>query len=348
MCGGNPAGWAYGFHNWKAGGAMHEYLAEGSGGRFLGFWSAIVLAAFSIAGPDFVALSAGEMKDPRRNVPRCAKATWYRIFLFCFLGTLGMGIICNSRDPRLLAALHDASVGSAASPWVIGIENLGIRGLASLINGLIVVSGWSCGNAMLYSASRTLYSLAMRGYAPSIYLRCTEAGNPVYCVLTVSLISCITFLVSTNDGATVFGWFVGLSTCAFVIAYTSMVVTYIGWYRALEAQGISRDTLSWKAPFMPYAAYFAAAFGCIVLVFLGFDVFSPFSASSFVTCYFGVAYSGIIYVGFKVIKKTRFVKAREADLWSGKEAVDLELLQWDVTDVDEKKTMMRRCWDAVW
>lgn len=72
MSGGNPKHWAYGFHNWSNGEVMHEYLGEGAKGRFLGFWSIMIYAAFSIAGPDFIALSAAEMKNPRRNIPRCA------------------------------------------------------------------------------------------------------------------------------------------------------------------------------------------------------------------------------------------------------------------------------------
>lgn len=37
MAGGNPRHDAYGFRNWNAG-AMHPYYAEGSTGKFLGFW----------------------------------------------------------------------------------------------------------------------------------------------------------------------------------------------------------------------------------------------------------------------------------------------------------------------
>lgn len=276
MCGGNPKHWAYGFHNWSNGEVMHEYMGEGVKGRFLGFWSIMIYAAFSIAGPDFIALSAAEMKNPRRNIPRCARATFLRIFIFYVLGSLAVGILCDSEDPRLLAALGDSSVGSAASPWVIGIENLGIHGLAGFINVLILISGWSCGNAMLYSSSRTLYSLAMSGHAPRIFLKCTETGNPIYCVVAVSLISCITFLVASTDGATVFGWFVGLSTCGFVLSYTAMHITYIGWYRALKAQGISRDTLHWKAPFMPYGAYIGTVFGVSFFCFWDLTPSSPF------------------------------------------------------------------------
>jgi amino acid transporter len=50
MLGGNPQGDRYGFRNWKAG-AMAEHIAEGALGRFLGFWSVFIQAAFAYGGP---------------------------------------------------------------------------------------------------------------------------------------------------------------------------------------------------------------------------------------------------------------------------------------------------------
>lgn len=160
MCGGNPRNDAYGFRYWGDGNAIHSYYAPGGTGRFLGFWSVCMYASFTIAGPDMIALSAGEIQNPRRTIPRVARLIFYRLVGFYVIGVLAVGIICSSRDERLLGALEDGSAGSAASPWVIGIENLGITGLPDLINFLILLSGLSCGNAYLYSSSRTLYGLA--------------------------------------------------------------------------------------------------------------------------------------------------------------------------------------------
>lgn len=160
MCGGNPRHDAYGFRYWKNGNLMHAYYTDGALGRFLGWWKVILYAGFTIAGPDMIALASGEIQNPRRTIPRVAKLIFYRLVGFYVVGVFAVGIICSSRDPRLLSALKDKSAGSAASPWVIGIQNLGITGLPDLINFLILVSGWSCGNAYLYSSSRTLYGLA--------------------------------------------------------------------------------------------------------------------------------------------------------------------------------------------
>ena len=348
MCGGNPKHDAYGFRYWTGGNAMHEYYATGTTGRFLGFWSVMLYAAFSVSGPDLIALAAGEIKNPRRNIPRVARMVFYRIIGFYVMGVLCVGIICSSKDSRLLGAIDSGDAGSAASPWVIGISNLGISGLAGLINVLILISGWSCGNAYLYSASRTLYSLALDGQAPRFLLYCTKAGNPIYCVLIVSLIGCITFLTASNSAASVFGWFVDLATCGFVLSYTAMIVTWIGWYKALNAQGVSRSSLHWKAPLMPYAAYVGVGMGLTVLLFIGFDVFVPFSVQGFVTSYFGIAFAVFVFVLWKLLKRTSFVKPREADVWSGKKEVDAECSIWEVEGADVPSTTLGRFWDNIW
>ena len=163
MSGGNPRRDAYGFRNWDSydSGPMHIYRSDNpSTGRFLGFWEVVVYAAFTIAGPDMIAMAAGEIQNPRRTIPRVAQLIFYRLVGFYVVGVLCVGIICSSRDPGLLGAIESGESSAAASPWVIGIQNLGISFLPHLINALIMISGLSCGNAYLYSSARTLYGLA--------------------------------------------------------------------------------------------------------------------------------------------------------------------------------------------
>lgn len=168
MCGGNPKHDAYGFRYWKDGKAMLSYYSPGALGRFLGWWKVVLYAGFTVAGPDMIAIAAGEIQNPRRTIPRVARLVFWRLVGFYVIGVFAVGIIVSGDDPRLLKASGDGSVGSAASPWVIGIQNLGIHGLPSLINFLILTSAFSCGNAYLYSSSRTLYGLARGKHLISI------------------------------------------------------------------------------------------------------------------------------------------------------------------------------------
>lgn len=169
MSGGNPAKDAYGFRNWSGGNYMHAYYTTGNTGNFLAWWEVVIYAAFTIAGPDMIALAAGEIQNPRRTIPRVAKLIFYRLVGFYVVGVLCVGILCSSRDEGLLSAIDNGEPGAAASPWVVGIRNLGITALPDIINALIMLSGWSCGNAYLYSSSRTLYGLA-KGMSPYIFL----------------------------------------------------------------------------------------------------------------------------------------------------------------------------------
>ncbi|KAF1358329.1 proline permease [Lizonia empirigonia] len=355
MLGGNPHNDRYGFRYWTGGNAIHAYYAEGATGRFCGFWSVCIYAAFTIAGPDMICLAAGEIQNPRRTIPRVAKLIFYRLVGFYVLGVLAVGIICSSRDSRLLGAIDSSAPGAAASPWVVGITNLGIKGLPGLINFLILLSGWSCGNAYLYASSRTLYGLARDGQAPKFFLTCTKAGVPVYAVGFVSLITCLTFLVSSNNAVEVFYWFVGLTTCALVCTYVGMLWTYIGWHRARVAQKFDASLLPYTAPFTPYTAYLALVLGVLMIIFIGYDTLVPFSVQGFITSYFGVWFSIFVFIFWKLFKRTRFVDPREADFVSGKATIDDECREWEEGGIEEnvkarlaEMPVWRRCWERMW
>ncbi|KAF4991651.1 hypothetical protein FDECE_13999 [Fusarium decemcellulare] len=355
MLGGNPRNDMYGFRHWEDSSVMLPYLARGTLGRFCGWWKVVLYSAFTIGGPDFIALAAAEMQNPRRTIPRVAKLIFYRLVGFYVFGVLAVGTICSSQDPRLLGALENESSGAAASPWVIGIENLGIYGLPDLINFLILVSGLSCGNAFLYSSTRTLYGLARDGQAPAIFMKCTKSGVPIYCVGIVSLITCVTFLVSSNSAITVFFWFVDLTTTGMITTYTMMIIVFLAWYRARKAQGLGDDALSYAAPLAPYSAYLALSLGIVAMVFVGFDIFKPFNVQGFITSYFCLPYTTILYLFWKFYKKTKFVDPATADLISGKREVDEDCKQWEDGGIEENYNrrlaafpLWRRCWERLW
>jgi amino acid transporter len=101
--------------------------------------------------------------------------------------------------------------------------------------------------------------------------------------------------------------------------------------KGMRAQGISRDTLPYKAPFQPYLSYFALCFTVILTIFKGFDAFihSPNAAKtkkwdykSFITHYIAVPVYVFGYLGYKFYHKTKWVKPLEMDLDSGAREFD--------------------------
>jgi amino acid transporter len=148
--------------------------ATGPEGRFLAFFSVLVYACFTYAGVEMLAAAGGETENPRVNIPIAFRRVIYRILGFYVLGTLFIGCIVASNDPNLLTALATDACGAAQSPWVIGLQNAGITVLPSIINAVILTSAVSSANAMLYTGSRYLYSLAKAGQAPRVLLNCTK------------------------------------------------------------------------------------------------------------------------------------------------------------------------------
>jgi len=56
-------------------------------------------------------------------------------------------------------------------------------GLPHVVNAAVFTSAFSAGNSFLFTSSRILYGLALRGQAPRIFARCTKGGLPLYSVL---------------------------------------------------------------------------------------------------------------------------------------------------------------------
>ncbi|OWA55430.1 putative General amino-acid permease GAP1 [Hypsibius exemplaris] len=131
-----------------------------------GFCAVFVTAAFAFGGAEMVGLAAAESAEPRKTLPKATKQVFWRITLFYLVTLLLIGFIVPYTDPRLLGASATANV--TASPFVIAIDNAGIKILPSIFNGVILVSVLSVGNSAVYGASRTLCALAQQGQAPQI------------------------------------------------------------------------------------------------------------------------------------------------------------------------------------
>lgn len=215
MLGGNPQGDRYGFRYWKNPGSFAELYYEGSLGRFLGFLQCLIQASFTIAGPDYVSMAAGEAENPRVVMPRAYNAVFYRLTTFFMLGALCVGIVVPYNDPELRAAFSEGAPGAAASPYVRSMIRLGIPILPHIVNAMVLSSALSAGNSYVYCASRSLFGLALEGKAPKIFTKCTRNGVPIYCVAAVLLISLLSFLQVSNSAAVVLSWFVSLVSTTF-------------------------------------------------------------------------------------------------------------------------------------
>ncbi|RYC92626.1 putative proline-specific permease put4 [Fusarium oxysporum f. sp. narcissi] len=326
MLGGNPQSRRLGFTYWKNPGPMKEYLAEGDLGRFLGFFTTLINAAFSFGGVEMVAVAAGEAENPRKNIPKAVRRIFWRIIFFYVLGALAVGILVASNDPRLLSAQASGTSNAAASPWVIGVQNVGISVLPSIINAVILSSASSSANAFIYSGSRYLYALAVNKQAPAFFLKCNKQGVPWIAVLVTSAMGLLTYLSVQKDGgaAQAFQWFQNLVTISSLFTWSCVCLAYIRFHAALKAQGVDRDTLHLKSYFQPWAAWAALIYFSMLIIFNGFSVFMSgrWNISDFFAAYVNTLIFAVLFIAWKLIKKTKWIPSNEADITSGKDAID--------------------------
>ncbi|PCH44566.1 general amino acid permease 1 [Wolfiporia cocos MD-104 SS10] len=310
--GGGPTHDRIGFRYWKHPGPVASAGLEPKHiglDRLLAIISVLVQAAFSFQGMELVAIAASETESPRRNIAKAVRRVFWRILVFYILGILITGMLVPYNDGNLL---NDSGT-AAQSPYVIAFQRAGIRVLPSVINACVFTSAFSAGNSFLFSASRILYGLAIRGQAPKIFAYCTKKGMPIAAVLFSSLFAWLSFMNVSAGSETVFNWFVNLSTTAGFLCWGAMCITYLRFYKGLKVQGIDRTKFSYYNRFQPWLAWWAVGWLTFFVLIDGFTVFWAFDVSTFFTDYVSIPIFLVSYVLWKAVKRTKAWRAEEMD-----------------------------------
>ncbi|TFK48431.1 general amino acid permease 1 [Heliocybe sulcata] len=318
--GGGPDHDRIGFRYWRDPGAFAPagLVSNLNTDKFLGFLSVIVQAAFSFQGMELVAIAASETHNPRHNIAKAVRRVFYRILVFYVLGILITGMLVPYNDPDLLGG----GSSSAQSPYVIAIRRAGIKTLPSIINAAVFTSAFSAGNSFLFCSSRILYGLALRGQAPRIFTKCTQAGLPIVAVVSCSAVSLLSFMSVSSGATTVFNWFVSLSTVGGFFGWWGINITYAFFHRGLKAQGRDRTELIYYSSLQPWLSYWGIFWTSIFILINGFEVFWDFNAAGFLTAYINVPLFFCLWIFWKVFKRTRVWKPLQMDFTTGIPSVE--------------------------
>ncbi|KAF9513650.1 hypothetical protein BS47DRAFT_1295925 [Hydnum rufescens UP504] len=313
--GGGPNHDRIGFRYWKSPGPFVQYNGIGGAkGRFLGWWSVMVQAAFSYIGTEIVGIAAGEAKNPRRNLPKAIKRVYVRILLFYIGGAWIIGWLVPSTDPHL-----GLTTDGASSPFVIAISRAGIKGLPSVINAAILTSAWSAASSDLFTSSRAL-CLAISRNAPKIFARTSKTGLPFVSVIFCALFCTLSYMDVKSGSGKVFGWFLNLSTVAGLMTWFGIAFTYVRFYAGLKAQGYDRSKLPFFSRLQPYAAWYVIISTLVICFFSGFHVFlqGSWKTADFITNYLSFILFPIWYFGARYgLYKSPMVDPANMDFITG-------------------------------
>lgn len=93
-----------------------------------------------------------------------------------------------------------------------------------------------------------------------------------------------------------------------------MCTTYIFYYNAVKAQGLDRKTLPYFGYFQPYCAYLGLAWMIMIVTCYGYSSYAPWSTENWFIYYAMVIVAFLTFTGWKIVKRTKFIKPLEADL----------------------------------
>ncbi|KAL8640498.1 MAG: hypothetical protein Q9228_002588 [Teloschistes exilis] len=297
---------------------------------FKGFASVFVTAAFAFGGTELVGLAAAEAADPRKSLPRATKQVFWRIATFYVLSLFIVGLILPSDNKELLGA---SGANTKASPFVLAIQEAGVKGLPSVFNAVITISVLSVANSCTYGSTRTMQALGVRGMGPKFLTYIDNQGRPLWCVVVQILFGLLAFIGEASNGSTVFTWLLSLSGLSYFFVWGSICLSHVRFRQGWKAQGHSLDELPYRAQFGVVGSWIGFGLCCIALVatfYVGlFPVGSPADAENFFENYLAALIVIALYLGWKVYTRGKgglFVKTSQMDLMTGMRAFDLDPL----------------------
>lgn len=305
-----------GFSNWKVENAPFV------GGGW-GVLAIFMVAGFSFQGTELVGITAGESENPAVNLPKAIRSVFWRICIFYIGAITVVGFLIPYTDHNLLnTGITDVSV----SPFTLIFQRAGFAAAATFMNAIILTSVLSSGNSGLYASSRMLYSLAVEGKAPKIFTRLSKRGVPIFAMGATVIIAFACFLTSPAGDGPVYVWLVNASGLAGFIAWLGIAISHYRFRKAFIAQGHSLSELPYRARLFPFGPIFAMVLCLVVILGQNYAAFSAEHIDwlGIIASYIGIPLFLILWIGYKIVKKTKVVDPKEADFEFFKEKMAKE------------------------
>ncbi|PSN61484.1 hypothetical protein BS50DRAFT_152542 [Corynespora cassiicola Philippines] len=303
-----------GFKYYNDPGAFAPYLTDGPKAKFVAFWSVLISAGFAYQGSELVAIGAGESANPRKTMPRAIRNTFWSIFLLFVFTIFFIGILVPYDNPNLLTG--DTNAGS--SPLVIAAQLAGVQVLPDILNAVLLTVVLSAASSNVYSGSRILLGLAEENCAPAIFKRTSAKGVPYVTTAVTAAMGLLAYMNLSSSGGEVFDWFLNITSVAGFISWCCIFVCHVRFMDALTAQNIDRDTLPFTSWGGKWLACYGFCFCAIITLTQGFTAFVPWNTRDFFIAYISLILFVFMYVGHKLVTRSKLINAAEADIHTGK------------------------------
>jgi AAT family amino acid transporter len=200
------------------------------------------------------------------------------------------------------------------SPFTIAFSMAGSKIAGSFVNAVILTSVVSAGNHALFAGSRLLYSLGINGHAPKVFTKLTRFQVPWVSVIFTSVISGLLFGLSFVGAGQLWIWLQNLVGVSNQLSWICISIASLRFRAGLKAQG-KEHLLPFKNWTYPAGPILAVVLNSFLVLVQGWSCFSPtFDVVSFISFYIELPIMAVMIIGWKLLKRTNFRRARDMDL----------------------------------
>lgn len=145
-----------------------------------------MLALWAIGDQVFIGIMGGEAESPRYSMAHATKLVPFRVFFIYIISIVFITLLVPSNDERLLGGS-----GTAASPFVLAIQEAGIPGISSLLNAGIICGVLAIGAEAIYISSRVLRTMAHQQLIPERLAKIDDKGRPRLALIITSTVATV-------------------------------------------------------------------------------------------------------------------------------------------------------------
>lgn len=262
----------------------------------VGFFFALSMVVGSYQGVELIGITAGETKDPQKNITKAVNGIIWRILIF-YIGAIFVIVTVYPWD----------ELGNVGSPFVATFAKVGITAAAAIINFVVITAAMSGCNSGIFSSSRMIYTLANEGKMPRTFAKVMKNGVPVFAVLMIAVGIFIGVILNV-----VLPMYIDGSENIFVYVYSASILPgMIPWFMILLSHLQYRkkrpdlvENHPFKLPFAPFSNYITIAF--LVLVLIGMLINDETRVSVIIGIIFLSAMAGVYFLrGFHKLDAER-------------------------------------------
>ncbi|KAG0001302.1 hypothetical protein BGZ65_003605 [Modicella reniformis] len=319
----------YGMDAWHIAGAPFK-------GGFMGFVTTLVSVGYSYSGSEMTGVTAAESRNPHKHVPKAVNTVLIRIAFFYIISVFLLGSIIENSDPQL----KNTTKSAATAPFTIVFTKAGISAAANYMNAVVFTSVFSAINSDFYVATRMLLSLSRNGWAHKKIGYTNSRGVPLVALAIVTACSCLSLITIFVGSGVVFNWFVSVIGSIIFQSWLLILILHFRFRYCWTKQGRAVNELpyvSWGYPYGNILATFIGL-GCIAATWYLSVINSPtypgddatpdalnvykekrdLYAQGLLGAWFPWVCSACLFLGYKFVRKTKFVRAEDADLDTGR------------------------------